>query len=181
MENLSPNRDDAYFPAGIHEEILTRFAKIKDLNVIARTSVTVECKEDCESLRRQIKRLNKDISYLKRREHQHRQVDAEKSEIRNFLAGVQLLMLRLLQGHVPFRVIAENLACELDQDELRKLYDTALKQPTYLGRRALTIIFYLYGIDNRTTREFLYISRNTVKRYIQKFQDYGVDSFLDTR
>ncbi len=149
--------------------------------MIARTSVVVECKEDCKSLRRQIKRLNKDISYLKRREQQNRQVNAEKSEIRNFLAGVHLFMLRLLQGHVPFRVIAEHLACELDQDELRKLYNAALKQPRHLSRRALTIIFHLYGIDNKTIMEFLYISRNTVKRYIRKYREFGLDSLLDTR
>lgn len=39
LENLSPNPDDAYFAAGIHEEILNRLTKIKDLSVIARTSV----------------------------------------------------------------------------------------------------------------------------------------------
>ena len=39
LENLSPNPDDAYFAAGIHEEILNYLAKIKDLSVIARTSV----------------------------------------------------------------------------------------------------------------------------------------------
>ena len=39
LENLSPNPDDAYFAAGIHEEILDHLTKIKDLSVIARTSV----------------------------------------------------------------------------------------------------------------------------------------------
>jgi adenylate cyclase len=39
LDNLSPNPDDAYFAAGIHEEILNYLAKIKDLSVIARTSV----------------------------------------------------------------------------------------------------------------------------------------------
>ncbi|HEY5623675.1 MAG TPA: hypothetical protein VIV14_07925 [Gammaproteobacteria bacterium] len=39
LENLSPNPDDAYFAAGIHEEILNYVAKIQDVNVIARTSV----------------------------------------------------------------------------------------------------------------------------------------------
>jgi len=39
LDNLSPNPDDAYFAAGIHEEILNSVAKIKDINVIARTSV----------------------------------------------------------------------------------------------------------------------------------------------
>jgi len=39
FENLSPNPDDAYFAAGIHEEILNRLTAVRDLNVIARTSV----------------------------------------------------------------------------------------------------------------------------------------------
>jgi TolB-like protein/tetratricopeptide (TPR) repeat protein len=37
--NYSPNPDDAYFADGVHEEILNQLAKIKDLSVIARTSV----------------------------------------------------------------------------------------------------------------------------------------------
>ncbi len=39
LENLSPNPNDAYFAAGIHEEILNYLTKIKNMNVIARTSV----------------------------------------------------------------------------------------------------------------------------------------------
>jgi TolB-like protein len=37
--NLSPKEDEAYFAAGIHEEILNQLAKLGNLNVIARTSV----------------------------------------------------------------------------------------------------------------------------------------------
>ena len=39
FENMSPKPEDAYFAAGLHEEILNRLAKISALNVIARTSV----------------------------------------------------------------------------------------------------------------------------------------------
>ena len=39
FENLSPNPDDAYFVAGVHEQILNELAKIRDLNVIARTTM----------------------------------------------------------------------------------------------------------------------------------------------
>ena len=38
-DNLSPDPDDAYFAAGIHEEILNQLVKLSALNVIARTSV----------------------------------------------------------------------------------------------------------------------------------------------
>ena len=37
--DLSPNPDDAYFAASIHEEILNQLVKLRNLNVIARTSV----------------------------------------------------------------------------------------------------------------------------------------------
>ncbi len=40
FENLSPDPDNAWFAAGIHEEVLNQLAKVNDLNVIARTSVT---------------------------------------------------------------------------------------------------------------------------------------------
>lgn len=39
LENLSPKPEDAYFAAGIHEEILNFLSRIKDISVIARTSV----------------------------------------------------------------------------------------------------------------------------------------------
>ena len=39
FENLSPDPDNAYFAAGIHEEILNQLGKIRDLSVIGRTSV----------------------------------------------------------------------------------------------------------------------------------------------
>ena len=38
FENLSRDKDNAYFADGIQDEILTRLAKIADLKVISRTS-----------------------------------------------------------------------------------------------------------------------------------------------
>ena len=39
FENLSPDPDNAYFAAGVHEEVLNQLAKLSELNVIARTSM----------------------------------------------------------------------------------------------------------------------------------------------
>ena len=39
FENLSPDPENAYFAAGIHEEILNQLVKLSDLSVISRTSV----------------------------------------------------------------------------------------------------------------------------------------------
>lgn len=38
FENLSPDPDDSYFTAGIHEEILNQLATLRNLRVISRTS-----------------------------------------------------------------------------------------------------------------------------------------------
>jgi serine/threonine protein kinase/TolB-like protein len=39
FDNLSPNPDDQYFAAGLHEEVLNQLAKLRSLAVISRTSV----------------------------------------------------------------------------------------------------------------------------------------------
>jgi TolB-like protein len=39
FDNLSPEPDDAYFAAGIHDEVLNQLTQVNDLFVIARTSV----------------------------------------------------------------------------------------------------------------------------------------------
>jgi len=39
FDNLSPDPNDAYFAAGLHDEILSQLAKVQSLSVISRTSV----------------------------------------------------------------------------------------------------------------------------------------------
>ena len=39
FENLSPDPDNAFFAAGIHEEVLNQLVKLSELNVIARTTM----------------------------------------------------------------------------------------------------------------------------------------------
>ncbi len=39
FENRSPNPDDAFFAAGVHDDLLTHLSKIADMHVISRTSV----------------------------------------------------------------------------------------------------------------------------------------------
>jgi eukaryotic-like serine/threonine-protein kinase len=40
LENLSDDKEDEFFADGVHDELLSNLAKIKDLKVISRTSVT---------------------------------------------------------------------------------------------------------------------------------------------
>ncbi len=57
FENLSPDPDNAYFAAGIHESTLNQLAKIRDLVVIARTSV-MQYEEDPPPIPEIAKALN---------------------------------------------------------------------------------------------------------------------------
>ena len=41
FENLSPNPDDAYFTVGIHEQILDRLTKVRDIRPISRPSILI--------------------------------------------------------------------------------------------------------------------------------------------
>jgi serine/threonine protein kinase/Tfp pilus assembly protein PilF len=56
FENLSSNKENAYFAEGIQDEILTRLSKISDLKVISRTS-TQHYKSAPENLREIAKQL----------------------------------------------------------------------------------------------------------------------------
>lgn len=137
--------------------------------------------QDYILLSRQTKELTKKVEILQHRELRYRKLIAEIIELRKFLDQVRLFMLRLSQGLVPFELLDEHLGHKIDQKELRKLYDGLLNQPRHLSRRALTILFSLYGIADKTIMDFLYISRNAVKRYKKKFHDGGVDKLFDTR
>ena len=137
--------------------------------------------EDCKQLQRQVKELQERVECLQNRENSYLQLQTEISEIRTYLEKVKLFMLRLSQGHFPFNVMVEHLEHKVERKELRKLYVGALNKPPHLSRRALTIIFYLYGMDDKPIMDFLCISRNTVKRYKRKYKDGGVKKLFDTR
>jgi TolB-like protein len=57
LENLSPDPDNAYFAAGMHEEIINQLAKLKNLNVISRTTM-LQYAERQESLPEIARELN---------------------------------------------------------------------------------------------------------------------------
>lgn len=56
FDNLSDDRDNAYFARGIHEDILTSLSKVKALKVISRTSVM-----EYENKTRNLKKIAEDL------------------------------------------------------------------------------------------------------------------------
>ena len=136
--------------------------------------------EEFRFMQHQIKQLQQEIAILRHRQREILNRQAQIKEMRDFLDQVKLFMLRLMEGRVKFETLVDHLGQKVNERDLRKLYDATYNQPQHLSRRALTVLYHLYGIGNEIIMEFLYISRNTVKRYIHKFNDFGVDKLLDT-
>ena len=85
FENISANKDDAYFADGVQDEILNSLAKIAQLKVISRTSV-MQYRADAKRDLRQIARALGVASVLEgtvRREGSHVRVSTELVDARN--------------------------------------------------------------------------------------------------
>jgi serine/threonine protein kinase/Tfp pilus assembly protein PilF len=85
FENISPNKDDAYFADGVQDEILNDLAKIAQLKVISRTSV-MQYRADAKRDLRQIAKALGVANVLEgtvRREGNHVRVSTELVDARN--------------------------------------------------------------------------------------------------
>ena len=85
FDNISPNKDDAYFADGVHDEILNNLAKIAQLKVISRTSVMqyrVETKRDLRQIASALGVANV-LEGTVRRDGNHVRVSTELVDARN--------------------------------------------------------------------------------------------------
>jgi len=138
--------------------------------------------QNTRPLERKIKALEDEVRLLKGRLHKERQIYAEVRELRKFFDDLKLFMLRLLQGYVPLEVVYEHIGHKVaGRTDLRLLHDAAVKGRWQVSKKALIIIYHLYGINDRKIMDFLNIARNTVKRNVKKYRDIGIKQFLDTQ
>jgi TolB-like protein len=85
FENISPNKDDAYFADGVQDEILNNLSKIAQLKVISRTSV-MQYRSDAKRDLREIANALGVASVLEgtvRRDGNHVRVSTELIDARN--------------------------------------------------------------------------------------------------
>ena len=85
FENISENKDDAYFADGVQDEILNNLAKIAQLKVISRTSV-MQYRADSKRDLRQIANALGVANVLEgtvRRDGNHVRVSTELIDARN--------------------------------------------------------------------------------------------------
>jgi TolB-like protein len=85
FENISANKDDAYFADGVQDEILNNLAKIAQLKVISRTSVMQYRSDNKRDLRQIAKALGVSnvLEGTVRREGNHVRVSTELVDARN--------------------------------------------------------------------------------------------------
>jgi len=150
FENLSPDPDNAYFAAGIHESTLNQLAKIRDLSVIARTSV-MQYEDDPPPIPEIAEALNVEM--------------VMEGSVR-YANGRVLITAQLIDGRTGTHLwsdeydrdlvdvfavqaeIADNIAMALEAELMPSEQESIGKQPTS-SHEAYAL--YLSAIDERST------------------------------
>lgn len=149
------------------------------------SSQTRKLNERLKTLQKEHKLLQRKYSklarqYLGLRSFQRRK-EEKYEEVRQLIElkwAIVKWMMYVIQQNVSFATIAEHLGSKLSSEDLLKLYNAAYDNRRHIRKRAVTLIFHLYGISIPMIMEFLFLSRNTVKRYIRWFEEEGVPGLL---
>jgi transposase len=88
-------------------------------------------------------------------------------------------MLKLLQGRLRINEIEEELAKKLDSQDIQTLLDCILNKPLRFRNRAMTILAYANNISKSKISSFLFLSPQTINRYIEQFESDGVKKLID--
>lgn len=101
------------------------------------------------------------------------------SQISETKEGLKNFMLRIMYGKIAIEKLHNIVTFKIDKPELTKLYDAAVHEPPAVRKKALAMLYHLCGISQRSIIDFLFMGRNTMKRYIRKFAEKGVEEFLN--
>jgi len=123
--------------------------------------------------------LRNENQALKTENHYLRQKNHFIAEISEIKEGITLLMLRMMHGKIPISQLKLFLKHRIELPQLENLYHKALYESPHSKKRALALLFHLCGISQPVINKFLFIGRNTMKRYIRKFEKNGIDQFFN--
>jgi serine/threonine protein kinase len=165
FENISANKDDAYFADGVQDEILNNLAKIAQLKVISRTSV-MQYRADAKRDLRQIARALGVANVLEgtvRREGNHVRVSTDLVDARNDNTiwadsyDRDLTNIFSIQSEIA-QTVASKLSAQLSPEERKDIeekptndltaYDLYLQAKQLLGRESSVLV--TYGIEKET-------------------------------
>jgi serine/threonine protein kinase len=155
FENISPNKDDAYFADGVQDEILNNLAKVAQLKVICRTSV-MQYGADARRDLRQIAGALGVANVLEgtvRRDGNHVRVSTELVDARNYNTiwadsyDRDLTDIFAVQSEIAQKV-ASRLSAQLSPEERKEIeekptnnleaYDLYLRAKELIGQTHVT-------------------------------------------
>ncbi len=158
FENISPNRDDAYFADGVQDEILNNLAKIAQLKVISRTSV-MQYRSDTKRDLRQIASALGVANVLEgtvRRDGNHVRVSTELVDARNDNTiwadsyDRDLTNIFAIQSEIA-QTVASRLSARLSPEERKDIeerptnnleaYDLYLQAKELLGPKSVVTLW----------------------------------------
>ncbi len=90
-----------------------------------------------------------------------------------------LWILKLLQGGIHYSDLKSQFKGNLNAKDILTLGDCVLNKPLGYRNRAITILSYLKRISNRTIANALFLEPKTVRDYIRRFEEGGVENLLD--
>lgn len=94
------------------------------------------------------------------------------------LSRCQMWVYRLIQGELSCEELEEQLSETLGSNIVRQLYYNVLEQPLRHRNRAITILAYSNHITQRLIAKSLFISRNSVRQYIRRFESGGIEKLF---
>jgi hypothetical protein len=87
-------------------------------------------------------------------------------------------MRRLMQGAISLDELMQDLGERITPEDLKKLYDCALRRPVRYRNRALSLLSLLKGISGNRIAEYLLIDRRSVSRSFARYKTGGVASII---
>jgi len=102
----------------------------------------------------------------------------ENIQLNKEIWAIHYLMLSISHGKRAKARIIKDLNNRASSKELHTLIGFVDKAPSRYRTRALAILFYLYGISPQLNARFLFVYHKTIKRYIRRYQDEGIDKLL---
>lgn len=110
------------------------------------------------------------------------QTQKQLQELRNqegLTESDDIWMLKLLQGRLSINELEEELAEKLASQDIQTLLDCILNKPLRYRNRAMTILAYTNNISKSVISSFLFLSPQTISRYIKQFEADGVEKLID--
>jgi biotin operon repressor len=90
-------------------------------------------------------------------------------------------MRRLMQGVISLDELVQDLGERIAPEDLKKLYDCALRRPVRYRNRALSLLSLLKGISGNRIAEYLLIDRRSVSQSPARYRAGGVASIISDK